>query len=397
MKQLNIFFDRVKDLSFWNRLFKWSSVQRLSYEAIEGLTLLNSSYNELLFRINESEGNIKSFEQDLAITKASETSFQTQLAAKTQELSNSKEREAESNEKLAASIKTVTELQGERQQEFANYEKGVTKLNNAQDSLDQEKQRVNDARVEEKALELEKMKTTWQEHEQRVEQELRRLCMKHTVAYLESVPFRGKPDNPIEICEEIVIFDAKSPSNNDLSNFPKYIKAQTDSASKYAKQSGVKKDIYLVIPSNTVDAISKFHYDMVDYDVYIITFDALEPILLSLKKVEEYEFADKLSPEDRSSITRILGKYAHATKRRIQIDQFMNGHMLGLLKDAETNLPEDFQDAVSKIEKAEKLNPSTERRTKEINTEKLSDSYQKINQEAIIHELEMPDKLEELQ
>ena len=61
---------------------------------------------------------------------------------------------------------------------------------------------------------------------------------------------------------------------------------------------------------------------MGDYDVYIITKDSLEPIIMSLQKIESYEFADKLSPEERDDICRINGQFAHTTKRRIQIDQF---------------------------------------------------------------------------
>ncbi len=61
---------------------------------------------------------------------------------------------------------------------------------------------------------------------------------------------------------------------------------------------------------------------MADYNVYIITKDSLEPIIIALKKIEEYEFADKLSPEERDNICRVIGKFAHTTKRKIQIDQF---------------------------------------------------------------------------
>ena len=124
--------------------------------------------------------------------------------------------------------------------------------------------------------------------------------------------------------------------------------------------------------------------------------DALEPVLLSLKRIEEYEFADKLSPEDRSSICRVLGKYAHATKRRVQIDQYLAKHMLGLLKYSENVLPEEFQESVTQFEKAEKLNPSLEKRSKEISTAKLNDEFAKINKDAVIHDEDFPKKLGEV-
>ena len=241
------------------------------------------------------------------------------------------------------------------------------------------------------------MKTTWQQHEKDIEQEIKRLCAKHTITYLDSVPFRGKPDNPVEICEEVIVFDAKSPRGEELGNFPTYIKNQAEQASKYVKHKSVKKEIYLVIPSNTVRVIDKFHYQLGSYDVFVITKDALEPVLLSLKKIEEYEFADKLSPEDRSALCRIIGKFAHTTKRRVQIDQFMANHMLELLRLAESELPEEFVGLMKDFEKAEKLNPSTERRNKEIDISKLSDEHNKINAQAEIRELIVPKSLDDIE
>ena len=95
--------------------------------------------------------------------------------------------------------------------------------------------------------------------------------------------------------DQFIVFDAKSPANDDLSNFPKYIKDQTENLKKYAKHENVKKDLFLVIPSNTLSVINQYTYNIGDYNVNIITKDSLEPIILSLKKIEEYEFADKLS------------------------------------------------------------------------------------------------------
>ena len=46
-----------------------------------------------------------------------------------------------------------------------------------------------------------------------------------------------------------------------LANFPKYIKAQTDNVKKYANQEAVRKDIFLVIPSNTIETIAQLTYN----------------------------------------------------------------------------------------------------------------------------------------
>ncbi len=186
--------------------------------------------------------------------------------------------------------------------------------------------------------------------------------------------------------DQLIVFDAKSPANDDLSNFPKYIKLQTENLKKYAKHDNVKKDLFLVIPSNTLSVINQFTYNIGDYNVYIITKDALEPIILSLKKIEEYEFADKLSPEERDNVCRIIGKFAHTTKRRIQIDQFFAEEFLDTLQKAK-QLPTDILGSVIQFENAEKLNPPMEKRKKQILTKDLKEKSEEIQKEIELRDI----------
>ena len=228
------------------------------------------------------------------------------------------------------------------------------------------------------------MKETCASHEIGVESTIKSICKKYIIGYIdkEKIPFKGKPDNTISICDEYIIFDAKSPASDDLENFPKYITLQTESVKKYVKEENVKKDIYLVIPANTLHVIKQFSYNMGDYNVFIISTDALEPIILSLKKIEEYEFAEQLSPDERDNICRIIGKFAHATKRRIQIDYFFSQEFLSILSKCKADLPKDILEKVIEFEKSEKLNPPVEKRAKQILTSDLEKDNKKLHKEA---------------
>ena len=135
---------------------------------------------------------------------------------------------------------------------------------------------------------------------------------------------------------------------------------------------------------------------MGDYNVYVITTDSLEPIILSLKKIEEYEFAEQLSPEERDNICRVIGKFAHTTKRKIQIDQFFANQFIDLLVKCKNDLPEDLQKSVIEFEKAEKLNPTPERRKKQILTKELQEKNDSINAEAQIREITIPESFDEV-
>jgi len=276
--------------------------------------------------------------------------------------------------------------EGRQKEANKNFATAVT----LQQSLEKEKERLNDDRVKEKEELLNKMKLKWSDHEKEVQNHLQLICRNNVIKYISQEDFphpRNKPDNSIEIMEQLIVFDAKSPANDDLTNFPKYIKIQTESLKKYAKHEDVKNDLFLIIPSNTLDVINQFHYNIGDYNVYIITKDALEPIILSLKKIEDYEFADKLSPEDRDNVCRIIGKFAHTTKRRIQIDEFFAREFLDTLTKAGTQLPREILENVIKFENAEKLNPPMEKRNKQILTKDLKEKVDKLETEMILREI----------
>jgi len=294
--------------------------------------------------------------------------------------------ERERNTLKSETISFQKAEEGRQKEANKNFATAVT----LQLSLEKEKERLNDERVKEKEELLNKMKLKWSDHEKEVQNHLQLICRNNVIKYISQEDFphpRNKPDNSIEIMEQLIVFDAKSPANDDLTNFPKYIKLQTESLKKYAKHEDVKNDLFLVIPSNTLDVINQFHYNIGDYNVYIITKDALEPIILSLKKIEDYEFADKLSPEDRDNVCRIIGKFAHTTKRRIQIDEFFAREFLDTLTKAGTQLPREILENVIKFENAEKLNPPMEKRNKQILTKGLKDKVDKLESEMLLREI----------
>ncbi|RLD27654.1 MAG: hypothetical protein DRI75_08935 [Bacteroidetes bacterium] len=303
--------------------------------------------------------------------------------------------------KLEVSIKNVekerndlkdenTTLKKDEDIRINESKKAIDSANILIKSVEKEKERLNDERVEKERSRLEALKETWNNHEKDVENHIRLLCKNNVVSYIEQndFPYAGKkPDNTIEILEQYIIFDAKSPANEDLNNFPKYLKTQTENLKKYAKHENVKNDLFLVIPSNTLSVIKEFTYNIGDYNVYVISKDSLEPIILSLKKIEEYEFADKLSPEERDDICRIIGKFAHTTKRKIQIEMYFMEEFLDILKKSKNLLPKEILKRVIEFENAVKLNPPMEKRKKQILTKDLIDDVNQIKKEIELREI----------
>jgi len=320
---LSHFFQEISNAGFWRRLFGWTSIRNLSLDAYKEASELEERTVELEAQLKELQNRAQVAGRDLDHEKENRAKLEAELSLlRTSRDEYLRYKQAESERKAA-------------------YERNVIELNKVKNLLEKDRETLRREREEEIRAGFEAMKATWNRHEEMVASTIQAICQRHVIEYVQTVPFRGSPDNAIKICDEYIIFDAKSPSTDDLNYFPTYLKSQVEAMRKYL-QPGVKKDFFLVIPANTLDQIPRFTYNLADYNVYIISADALEPVVMSLKKIEEYEFAEQLSPDDRDNICRLLGKFAHTTKRKIQVDQYFTWQFLEILTKCKSDLPDEI-------------------------------------------------------
>ncbi len=409
-------FDSLKNISFFQRLFGWGTIksqlidangdlQRL-FSIIENLTSENSKLgtsveiekastknlhetnNRLTTEIQvikQSNSSLnKQYEdslREIATLKESNNSFLKRGTELSNELAAAKQKLENAEVNLQKARNQITTLEKEDEFRKLEHSNAISSLRQIQEKI----QRDRDREIEEKnRLEFErirKLKETWLNHEENVKNRIKTICSQYTIEYVDRVPFKGKPDNTLKINNEYIIFDAKSPGSDDLSNFPNYLKSQVESG-KYVKEDDVKKEVFLVVPGNTLDYLEQFAYKLSDYTVYIISIDALEPIILALRRIEDYEFAEQLSPEERENICRVIGKFIHLSKRRIQIDGFFAKQFFELVYRSEADLPKDLLEKVVEFEKSEKLNPPIERRSKQISIKDLESDNEKLKSEA---------------
>jgi myosin heavy subunit len=378
---------RLSHLNFLDRLFRWSSVQRQLTEA-------NNELQRLSF-----EAEQKSKEHNLTLEKLHAES--TDLKLKMQEIESLKQNVNEAKSKqdqLASSLdewkQKCLSLESKEADRLEEHSKKVSILNNTIDKInrdrDDEKEALNQVALDK----LSQLKETWSRHEHDVESAMRVLTKKHMIEYVEDYPFKGKPDNCIRLGETLYVFDAKSPADDNLNNFNLYLKDQASKSIKYSKNENVSSQVFLVVPTNALEFIKDYCYIQGEVNVYIISKDAVEPILLSLKRVSEYEYVDQLTPDERDEISRVIGRYAHLSKRRIQIDTFFAQQYLQLAVRCQDDLPDEFRDAVSAFEKSEKINPPTDRRRKTLDLGDLQKSLDQISGEAKHRGIELdPDQL----
>lgn len=402
-------FDQLKHISLLQRLFGWGSVKSQLIEAngdlqrlitvVENLKVENNKLSNSLEvekvtakNLQESMQNLTTefqvikkqneiFVGEIATLKESNQSYlkrgrelSTDLTAANAKLEN-----AETN--LQQARTQIAQFQKEdefRKNELSN---AMTSMGKIQEKIQRDREREVEDKNNREIERIRKMKATWINHEDNVRNRIKAICNQYTIEYVEKVPFKGKPDNTLKINNEYIIFDAKSPANDDLTNFPSYIKNQVEGG-KYLKEDDVRKEIFLVVPSNTLEYLEEFAHRLSDYTVYIISIDSLEPIMLALQRIEDYEFAEQLSPEERENICRVIGKFIHLSKRRIQIDGFFAKQFFELVYRSEADLPKEFLDKVIDFEKSEKLNPPIERRAKQISVKDLKTDSDKLESEA---------------
>ncbi|MBN1133272.1 MAG: hypothetical protein JXR52_06115 [Bacteroidales bacterium] len=379
---LKPFLQLFKHINFWTRLFRWKGIKAMSFDALE-------EYVNITLRIENLDRESEELKEQLRRVKREDEIKQAKLddfKSGTEKLENRIIRLEEELQRLRTAkdelLRHVARHEEAEENRNDRYQKNVAALNVLKESLEADRRQLHEERLREKEEMFEKMKSIWKDHEQVVASTLKAICRKYTIDYINEVPFRGKPDNTIMIAGEYIIFDAKSPASDNLDHFPAYLKSQAEQLAKYAKQENVKREMFLVIPSNTVEVLDQFTWYMGDYNVYLVTADALEPIILALRKIEDYELADKLSPEERDNICRVIGRFAHTTKRRIQIDYFFSYKFLEILGKVKSDLPAEFYDIITEFEKAEKLNPPQEKRAKQILTDELISESEKLGIEA---------------
>jgi hypothetical protein len=176
--------------------------------------------------------------------------------------------------------------------------------------------------------------------------------MKYDIKYVgpQDFPDRKKPDNSIFVDDRYIIFDAKSPRDNqDTATFVSDINTKVKDQEKYAKLPKVKKDIYLVVPSNLYSDINKKHYPQGKYDVWIITMEQIPVMLAHYKRTMDYENFEGLSQDDKDALIKEMGNLSFNLRRKLMVDSIFGQKFLQALKSSKDNLPEEINDEIEKV------------------------------------------------
>lgn len=215
--KLNQFFEQVKALTFWKRIFGWSQFRNLSYDAYQEFKSLLSQASHVAQEINQLKSDNLVLKNDNGHLKNKQNDLEKELAIVN-------DRAASLSKENITLVRENTIFKQTENDRTTKYEGHVEALDLIRNQIQDDRKKEVDQQQEKEIKRIKSQKETWAKHQESVKEVIKIICQKHTIEYVEKVPFKGNPDNTIKICDEFVIFDAKSPGSDDLSNFSLYLR-----------------------------------------------------------------------------------------------------------------------------------------------------------------------------
>ncbi len=262
-----------------------------------------------------------------------------------------KEKNNSLHEKNQELTKKVNKHEEEEARKQAEFDKKINKLEQAEKALEDERIRVR-REDEARLLEQEKQRDRiWADHEVNVINTLSDLCKLPEYGFTtftnNNLPdgFSGtlKPDFMIEFLDQYVIFDAKVSKADNLQT---YINTQVKSTTnKVSGNQNIYPTIFFVVPTHAIGELKQTYFYEKGYAYYVISPEAIGPVLASLKKVSNYEFAEQLSPQDRDGIVNLIAEFDHHINFRNAYELVLTQMGVNVLQKAD-NLNEEIKQEV---------------------------------------------------
>ncbi|MFA6523640.1 MAG: hypothetical protein WCS85_04715 [Candidatus Peribacteraceae bacterium] len=211
--------------------------------------------------------------------------------------------------------KKVTKSETEQEQRQNKYEEMVANLEAAKTALDDERNRVRHEDDERQKHLEEERDRIWAEHEKNVIAELVELCKQPQYSFScftntslppDLIDGSLKPDFMIEFLGQYVIFDAKKSKSESLQTYINNTIKKT--VQKVKNNDKIAPFIYLVVPTEAIGELKSHYYVHDGFTLYVISPEALAPILASLKKITAYEFAEQMDPQKRENIVQWIAE-----------------------------------------------------------------------------------------
>jgi hypothetical protein len=284
----------------------------------------------------------------------------------------------------------ISKYEAEKKQNEEKQEELIKKLSHAHEKFESEQKRVVQEDEADRKKRLEERDRMWNDHENSVLSVLRETCQKPEIAFRffdnNNLPegFHGqfKPDFLVEFMGQYLYLDAKVSRSENLET---YLKTQFKStAEKLNKFEGkIYKNVFFIVPTNAIASIKKRMETIEGFNFFVISPEAIEPVLFAYKRITEYEGIEDFDPEEREKIVEVLANFEHFIKNQNTVNILFAQKAFDVLQKKEI-LSEDF---LKQFElELKNLKPV---KLKESDFKKTSESVEE--QKKIVHKLTAPE------
>ncbi len=364
-REISLLLEKIENSEEKNLIRENERLKNLVEQYISEQATLKSDLENLKEEKNKLEGTGKA-------TWAQKTKLEEQLA--------------NIRENLRAKEKELAKFQEEVERRQKEFETQSKNLENARKHLEEEKIRIQREDEEAQQKILEEKNRKWNDHENEVIYLLKDVCKKPELDFTFfdntnlPVKFDGrlKPDFMIEFLGQYIIFDAKKSSKPE--NIKTYIAEQVKkSAEKYAKNDLINSQVFFVVPQEALQYLPKLHFFERGFHFFIITKEAIEPILFNFKRITEYENIEQLDPQERENIVDLIAHYDRHISFQNAANIILAKESIPLMKSKKKLNPE--------IQKEIEIKKQNIREKKLMPTEVKRISNNLENQDAEIEEL----------
>lgn len=299
--------------------------------------------------------------------------FREQYLAREAEIDNLRKELDARVQELAARQTEIDTYVGERDAKYAALAAEAERLTTFSAKLAEEKSAAELA-------ERQRIVELFEGHRAHVGAVLQKVCADLNLSCKTESTYKGTshPDYAVLVNSSYVFFNTAVPASPDAAaSFAGRIAAEAAELFEAAKEEGVRGEAYLVVPNTVAAHLTEFVYESDRCTVFVVTPEALEAVVRTLRRIEEYEFTRQITPFELDQICRFIGELSHMTKRKIVLDTYFSNEMLEILQKAE-NLPTDVLSEITTYESSVRMNPPAERDAAVLKVPSLSAKVQKL-------------------
>ena len=299
---------------------------------------------------NQQDSRLDLLEKEKSDLIQSRAQLEAQLLTKTEEAGElrqkleqesdiRKKREVQNKEvylqlqKLEGEYKSTREKLEESQNKIITFEqrseraqKEIDEKNKIADEarrfLEEERQRIQAEELQAREDAKARQHSLWNDFELSAVGQMKLICDRDTIALASydntNLPpsFDGKlkPDMIVGFLGQYIIFDAKSNKVDSKNSLMNYLKDQAKKTADKIKQSNNTEELYhthyFVVPEID-DSVSKTTLVEGGFTFHVITLAAFEPIVATLKRVEDLHRVEELDPQERDHLATVLSQLEH--------------------------------------------------------------------------------------